>query len=122
MSMCAEATASVAASTNKSPTLLSHRSPNCVQPMPTIATRSRMPLLAIYASPWRSGPCISGPRHPSDGTRFPEIVVDAVGGEELAERHLDPVADLHGLRVDVGHLALEAAAALEVDHRGDDGR
>src|SRR2546430_1131461 len=40
---------------------------------------------------------------------LPEVVVDAVGCEEPAERHLDPVADLHGTGIHVGQLALEPA-------------
>jgi len=46
-SIPADAVASFVASTSRSLTLLSQRSPNDVQPMPTIATRSRIPLLAI---------------------------------------------------------------------------
>src|SRR5258705_9101590 len=120
--MCAEATASVAASTSRSPTLLSQRSPNCVQPIPTIATRSRIPLLAMISSFEGQGPATEDPDTPLKSrapgrssarplrcrSGLPEIVVHAVGGVELAERHLDPIADLDGLRIDVGHLALEA--------------
>ena len=32
---------------------------------------------------------------------------------QATERHLDAVADLHGRRVDIGQLALEATAAVE---------
>lgn len=54
--------------------------------------------------------------------RFPEIVVDAVGGKEAAEGHLDAVADCDFLRLAVGHLAQKPAAALEIDHHVDGGR
>ena len=50
-SMPADVVASVVASTRRSLVLLSHRSPNGVQPIPTIATRSRIPLLAIHFPP-----------------------------------------------------------------------
>jgi len=45
--MPADFSASWEDSTSRSPTLLSQRSPKLVQPMPTIATRSRIPLLAM---------------------------------------------------------------------------
>src|SRR5512134_739872 len=104
----AELSAAVAASTRRSPTLLSQCSPKGVHPMPMIATRSRMPLLAM-----------APPSSPARRAGLPEIVVHSLGGEQPSERHLHAVADLDGSRVDVGQLALEAAAALEVDHRGD---
>ena len=63
----------------------------------------------------------SQPAHP-DGAGLPEVVVDPVGGEQPAERHLHPVADLHVVGVDVGELDREAAAAVEVDDREDDRR
>ena len=47
----AELSASCDESTRRSLTLLSHRSPKAVQPMPTIATRSRIPLLAMVTPP-----------------------------------------------------------------------
>src|SRR6266480_2389618 len=87
----AESKAAVAESTSRSSAPLSQCSPNGVHPMPTMATRSRMPLDAVYRA-------------------------------DLAERHLDPVADGDAPGVDVGHLAAEAAAAVEVDDGGDDGR
>src|SRR5579863_6387568 len=47
----AEAAASTAASVNRSSIPLSHSSPNLVQPIPMMATRSRMPLLdMVYSS------------------------------------------------------------------------
>ncbi len=49
MSTPADATHSTAASVNRSSALLSHSSPKGVHPMPTIATRSRIPLLAMSA-------------------------------------------------------------------------
>src|SRR5690348_8401903 len=54
--------------------------------------------------------------------RFPEVVMDAAGADEAPERHHHAITDLHRLRIDVGHLALEPAAALEVDHRDHDRR
>src|SRR5437773_652810 len=78
--------------------------------MPTIATRSLMPLLAMTIS---SKP---GPRERSAlRAHLPEVVVDAAGSVHAAERHLHLVADRDFLRLAVGHLAEEAAAALVVD-------
>src|SRR5581483_5868418 len=105
----AERYASPAASTSRSSGPLSQCSPNGVQPMPTIATRSLIPLLAM-ASP-------STPR-----TGLPKVVVDALRGEEAPERHLEVVPDRDLLRVDVGQLAREPPPALVVDERRDDGR
>src|SRR4051812_34034362 len=65
-----------AASTSRSSALLPQCSPNGVQPIPTTATRSRMPLLAI-------GRLLAGQR-----PGLPEVVVHAPGGEQPAERQL----------------------------------
>src|SRR5205823_5202571 len=111
--MPADRYASVAASTSRSSGPLSQCSPNGVQPMPTIATRSLMPLLAIVAPLDRP----SAPR-----TGLPEIVVDALRGEESPERHLQVIADLDVARVDVRELAREAPATLVVDDRRNHGR
>src|SRR5215470_5504500 len=54
--------------------------------------------------------------------RLPEIVVDALTRVEAAEGHLELVADRDRRRLDVGQLAGEAPAALEVDDRRDDRR
>src|SRR6185503_20347412 len=72
--------------------------------MPTIATRSLMPLLAMANSL-------------TARARLPEVVVDSLPGVEAPERHLELVTDrdLGGLHV--GELAGEPAAALEVEHR-----
>ena len=59
---------------------------------------------------------------PRTGPRLPEVVVDLVGGEQLPERHLDPVAHLDVAGVDVGELDRQAAAAVEVDDRERDRR
>src|SRR6478735_3118894 len=59
---------------------------------------------------------------PPYGSRLPEVVVNVVRREQLAERHLDAVADRHIARVDVGHLDREPAAAVEVDDRERDRR
>src|SRR5207248_11448810 len=80
---------------------LSKRSPNWVQPMPTMATRSLMPLLAIAAPQYRSG--------------LPEVVVDAVGGEQTAERHLHSSADRQVVDLGVGELDGHTTATVEVD-------
>src|SRR5258708_4774925 len=68
-----------------------------------IATRSLIPLLAMIFSsaltPW---------------ARFPEIVVNAVGCKEPAKRHFDFVANRDLVGLAIGHLAQEAAAAVEV--------
>src|SRR5262245_61191429 len=58
------------------------------------------------------GPLAAGPR-------LPEVVVDALRGEEPPERHLQVVADGDVLRLDVGQLTREPAAALVVDERRD---
>src|SRR3954451_22084630 len=63
------------ASTRRSSAERSQRSPKAVQPMPTMATLSRMPLLA-------------------NGSHLPEVVVHAAGGVQPAERQLQPRADL----------------------------
>src|SRR5437762_12613882 len=82
---------------------LSKRSPNWVHPMPTMATRSLMPLLAIAAPQYRSG--------------LPEIVVDTVGGEQPPERHLHPIAHGEIVHGGIGELDGQASAAVEVDDR-----
>src|SRR5438105_14006080 len=85
----AEPSASFVESTSSSSTPLSQCSPKGVQPMPTIATRSRIPceamrstafLLRAFGATYRS--C------------FPEVIVHAVGGEQAPERHLDAIANL----------------------------
>src|SRR5579859_3746995 len=101
--MCADAKASIEASSSRSSALLSQRSPNSVQPIPTIATRSRMPLDAISLT------LLGGPG-------LPEIVVHAIGRrEQPAKGHLDAVTDLDRGRLDVGQLAPQPSAAVEVD-------
>src|SRR5215212_4383001 len=73
---------------------LSQCSPKGVHPMPTMATWSRIPLLAMSVAPFGR----------AQRPRFPEVVVDALGGVEAAERHLDPTADGDRARIDVGEL------------------
>src|SRR5579875_1964906 len=53
------------------------------------------------------------------GTRFPEIVVNAVGGEQPAEGHFDFIADPDLVRLAVGHLAQKSPTALEIDYHVD---
>src|SRR2546423_4402216 len=108
LSTPAEANASLEASTMRSSAPLSKRSPNWVHPMPTMATRSLMPLLAIAAPQYRSG--------------LPEVVVDAVGGEQTAERHLHSSADRQVVDLGVGELDGHPTATVEVDHREHDRR
>src|SRR5437762_2966391 len=104
------------ASISRSSVPLFQCSPKGVQPMATIATRSLMPWEAMRylsscfrcplfapSAPGRSGPgmpweamCVSSSA--ADRPGLPEVVVNVVGGEQLAERHLDAVADLQ--RVD----------------------
>src|SRR5690606_37775407 len=96
--MPAEAKASPVTWSSSSSTPLSQCSANRVQPMPTMATRSRMPCEPMSAPPCRRR--AGG----ADRSGLPEVVVDAVGGEEPAERHLHPAADGDVLDVDVGQL------------------
>src|SRR5213080_2399180 len=93
------------ASISRSSVPLVQCSPKGVQPMPTIATRSLMPCEAM-CRPLRGGPHRAG---------LPEVVVNVVGGEQLAERHLDAVADLQRVDVDVGELHGVTSTAVEVD-------
>src|SRR5262245_39665920 len=94
--------------------------------MPTIATRSLMPLLLIERS--SSDAAAAFRRPPSSyiyriGTGpilalrpyLPEVVVYAPRRVHAAERHLHLVADLHPLGLAVGHLAEETAPAREID-------
>src|SRR6185295_11751298 len=106
--------ASVAASTRRSSALLSQCSPKGVQPMPTLATLSRMPCDAMSLASCRVAL--------SDGLCLPEVIVHPTGGEEPTEAHLDPVTDLHGGRIDVSELALEATSTVEVAHTDHDRR
>src|SRR5438477_9531694 len=107
--MPAERYASLAASTSRSSGPLFQCSPKGVQPMPTIATRSLMPLLAM-----------TSPSPPGAG--LPEIVVYPLRREKATEGHLEVVADRDLRGIDVGQLAGETPAALVVDERRDDGR
>src|SRR5712692_2822455 len=111
----ADPKASVAASTKRSSALLSHRSPNGVQPIPTIVTWSRIPLDAMSVTLLaRRGPDRSG---------FPEIVMHPVRRrEEATERHLHAVANLDRTGVNVSEFAPEPATAVKVDHRRNDWR
>src|SRR5262245_4237704 len=101
--------ASVAESTSRSSALLSQCSPKGVQPMPTMATLSRMPCDAMSATS-------------SYGTGLPEVIVHTFRREEATEAHLDPITDLHGGGIHVGELALVATSTVEVDHTYDHGR
>src|SRR5262249_30082188 len=86
-----------AGSSRRSSALLSQCSPKGVQPMPTMATLSRMPCDAMSATS-------------SYGTGLPEVIVHTFRREEATEAHLDPVTDLHGGGIHVGELALVATS------------
>src|SRR5215467_5713373 len=82
--------ASRAASTSRSSAPLSHCSPKGVQPMPTMATRSLMPLLAMRVS-FGSGiapPAVAMP--PRRGSE-----ASPVEGHHLAGSELDAVEAAH---------------------------
>src|SRR5205809_7663147 len=92
------ANASSVASISRSSAERSHRSPNALQPMPTIATWSAIPLLA-------------------NDFRLPEVVVHAVRGVQPAEDRLNPHTDRDLLRIRVGQLERVPPAAVEIDDR-----
>lgn len=87
--------------------LISQRSPNWVQLIPTIATGSRIPRDVMSASLV----CAAWPCRSSCGSRV---------APQPAERHLDAIADAHAVLVDIGQLALHRSAAVEVDDGEDD--
>src|ERR1700758_3909883 len=89
---------SAVASSSRSSTELSHRSPNRVQPIATTATLSAMPWLVIEA-------CL------------PEVVVDRAGGEQPSECEVHPRAHRETVWFSVGDLEGAAAAAVDIDHR-----
>src|SRR3954469_8028479 len=110
----ASAKASPVAPSSSSSTPMSKCSAKGVQPIPMIATRSLIPCEAT------SPPSARGTRPQRPG--LPEVVVQPVGGGEPAERHLDPITDLHVTRFDVGQLDGEPSTAVEVDDREHDRR
>src|SRR5262245_61493217 len=87
---------------------LSQFSPNLQQPMPTMATLSRMASFFIVVSS-------------ADGGALPVIVGRAARLVDLPEGQLDGHLELHFLGRDVGHLEVEPRA-LDVGHRGDERR
>src|SRR5436190_23108320 len=107
----ADAKVSVAASSSRSSVERSHRSPNGVQPMPTMATRSQMPRDAI--STLLGLCCDARP----DGTCLPEVVVDAARGDHTTEGHLHPVTDGDRGGIDIGELTPQATSTIEVNDR-----
>src|ERR687898_2544218 len=109
--MPADANASPVASRSRSSMPLSQCSAKRVQPIPTIATRSRMPCDAMSA-------LLPRPERPG----LPEVVVDPFGGEQSPERHLDPVADAHAGGLDVRELDRQAPPPVEGHHGENDGR
>src|SRR3954470_23827979 len=100
--MPAPANASLDASSARSSTPVSQCSLNGVQPIPTMATRSLIPWLAMSGLRLLVG--LGGGRRGAHGPTLPEVVVDAVAGEQPAERHLHPVADGDVGGVDIGEL------------------
>src|ERR1700728_1028692 len=80
---------------------VSQRSPNLVHPMPTTATLSVIPWLAIVL---RSG---------IQKMRLPEVVVHATGSEQAAECERDPCSDAQPFGFGVGDL--DGAPATTVD-------
>src|SRR5262245_47297481 len=90
--MPADANASFDDSIRRSSAPLFQCSPKGVQPMPTIATRSRMPWEPIARS------------LAPNGARLPEVVVNLVRREQPTERHLDAVAHLQVGDVEIAEL------------------
>src|ERR1700758_4581878 len=88
--MPADAAASVEDSIMRSSTPLSHSSPNRVQPMPMMATWSRMPLLPMVGS---LAPCVRIHCGPVGRSGLPEVIVHALRGPHAPEGHSHPVAD-----------------------------
>src|SRR6266849_4886712 len=88
----------------------SQRSPNFEQPIPNIATLSRMPL-AISAL-LRGGGMSRG------GRRLPEIAREIALGVELldAEDHAHRHADINAADIDIGEIGHHAAALGELHH------
>src|ERR1700733_10834830 len=81
--------------------------------MPTIATRSLIPLLAICFPP----DCGAGSVRSALGPRFPKVIMNTVGSKEPAESHLNFVAKRDFIRLTIGHLAHKAPAAVVInDH------
>ena len=119
MATSAEPTHSTAASVSRSLIPLSQSSPKGVHPIPTMATRSRIPVLVMTAVLLLRR---SVPPDPSGGvlgqrSSLPEVIVYTLGAVQPAEGHGHPGADGHRVGVDVGHLAPVAAPAVEVDDR-----
>src|SRR3954468_7793646 len=119
----ADAIAASDESISRSSTDRSQCSPKSVHPMPTMATRSRMPCepmsVPLLGGGLRGGGLVAGGQV-DDRLRLPEVVVDAAGRDDPPEGHLHAVPDGHGARIHIGELAAEAAPAVEVDHGGDD--
>src|ERR1700734_825532 len=101
MSTPADATHSTAASVNRSSALLSHSSPKGVHPMPTIATRSRIPLLAMSAVLLLLRAGFRAPLVVEHGPGLPEVIMHALCRIEAPEGHLHPGTDGQGGRIDV---------------------
>src|SRR6478672_1658503 len=89
-----DATHSLTASMSRSSIERPQCSPKRVQPIPTIATLSRIPLLAM------------------DRPRLPEVVVHTLRRVHPAERQLNARAYRHLVGRAVGQLAAESTAAV----------
>src|ERR671912_1911941 len=107
--MPADANASPVASRSRSSMPLSQCSAKRVQPIPTIATRSRMPCDPMSA-------LLPGPERPG----LPEVVVDPLGGEQPPEGHLDPVAEAHAGGLDVRELDRQGPAPPPSPHAAEE--
>src|SRR5262249_27344825 len=97
----------------------SQRKPRLTSSPPPQRSSARAPL--ARNSLWPGGTTTPAPAS-APRTRLPEVVVHALGSEQPAECHLEPVADRHAFGVDVRELAREATTPLVVDERGHHGR
>src|SRR5438876_492133 len=94
----ADLNVSSAASMSMSSVPLSQCSRNGIHPAPMMATLSLMPCEPMHEPPVLGGIVSSGPY----GAALPEIVVDAVGRVQTAERHLDSHTNRDTVGIDIG--------------------
>ena len=94
MATPAEPTHSTAASVSRSLIPLSQSSPKGVHPMPTMATRSRIPVLVMSAVLLLRLPSCGAASAVALGQRprLPEVIVYTLGAVEAPEGHLHPGA------------------------------
>ncbi len=116
----ADAAASVDDSVKRSSTPLSHSSPKRVQPIPMMATWSRMPLLPIVPTLLASSAPPAPVSAPASGQGLPgSSTRPGPSTAPSPERHRDPVADGQLVGPGIGQLAAEAATPVEVDDHPD---